>query len=153
MPCVLLHPLRQFLAAPDERPYTSFVAGASGSPIFSAIVKDIAMLAMDVIDPAVLYYKQREAIARFTEDLRGDRFRDLPQGRKLAMMTDYLRLKAHAGSLPRDAVAALECSLGLPPSLSSKASDPSDRQSASAVSEALARTSSFSADAPPYKPD
>lgn len=121
------------LRAPaEDGSYTPFVPRESDSPIFSAIVQDIAVLPNAVIDPVVLYYRQRETIANFTEDLRAERFSALPQERKLAMMTDYLRLKAYAGQLAADAGAALERSLGLPASISNRAEDRSARQSASA---------------------
>ena len=93
--------------------YTPFVPKDSGTPIFSAIVREIAVLPTDVIDPIVLRYKLRESIAHFTEDLRVQSFSELSSDRKLAMMEDYFRMKAHSANLARNAVAALERSLGL----------------------------------------
>ena len=111
--------------------YTPFVPRDSGAPIFSAIVGEISILPTAVIDPAVLYYKQKEAISHFTEDLRGDRFEKLPADRKLEMMEDYLGMKTYAAALARDAMFAFESSLGLSRPLSKTAQVPSDRISAS----------------------
>jgi hypothetical protein len=132
-------------------PYTPFVPRSSGSPIFSAMVDDVAILPTPVIDPIVLYYKQRETISHFTEDLRADSFKALPADRKLLMMQDYLRLQAYAAQLAWEAVGALEGSLGLKPSINNKAAGQSDRKSASG-SAASGQASSFSASSI-YKPD
>jgi hypothetical protein len=140
--------------ASDDTPYTPFVPKDSGTPIFSAIVEDIALLPTEVIDPVVLYYKQRDVIAHFTMDLRAESFRLLPADRKLAMMADYLRLKAFASELAADAVASLENSLGLPGvanGLNNRGADPWDRRSASAGS-ASDQASSVSFDRP-YRSD
>jgi hypothetical protein len=139
-------------AAPPDQPYTPFVPRDSGTPVFSAIVGEIAILPTAVIDPVVLYYKQRDVVGHFTEDLRADDFAALPGNRKLAMMEDYLSLKAHAGALARDAVSALERSLGLPPSLNNRVSAQSGPQSASGGAVVFAQTSSIS-NHDPYKSD
>jgi len=139
-------------AAPDDKPYTPFVPKDSGAIVFSAIVSEIAVLPTNVIDPVVLHYKLREAIAHFADDLRADSFSRLPADRKLAMMEDYFRLRAHAAVLARDAISALERSLGLPASISNTALAPLDQGSASAGWAASDRTSSSSVK-PPYRPD
>jgi hypothetical protein len=128
-------------AAPEGQPYTPFVPKDSGAPIFAAIVTDITVLPTDVIDPVVLYYKLREAIAHFAEDLRAESFRGLPIDRKLAMMGDYFRMKAHAAQLAGQAILVLERSLGLP--VNNTVSGPSGPGSASAGVAASARTSSI----------
>ena len=143
---------RMLREAPPDQPYTAFVPRDSGTPVFSAIIGEIAILPTAVIDPVVLYYKQRDVVGHFTEDLRADDFATLPGDRKLAMMEDYLSLKAHAGSLARDAVAALERSLGLALSVNNRASAQSGPQSALGEAVASAQTSSIS-NHNPYKSD
>lgn len=135
---------RKLKAAPPAEPYVPFVPRDSGSAVFTAIVPTISVLPTEVIDAVVLYYKQREAIAHFTEDLRSDRFLALPNERKLAMMEDYLRLRGYAGALAADAISALQLSLGLPQSLNNRVADRSVRQSASAAVAASSQASSAS---------
>jgi hypothetical protein len=52
------------------------------------------------------------------------------------MMKDYLLLKAHAAALARDAVSALEGSLGLPASINRTAAGRSALKSASERADA-----------------
>ena len=122
--------------AAGPSPYTPFVPKDSGAPIFLAIIGQISVLPTRTIGPVVLYYKQRETIAHFTDDLRASSFSALPPDRKLAMMKDYLLLKAHAAALARDVVSALEGSLGLPASINRTAAGPSVLKSASERADA-----------------
>ncbi|MGH6925665.1 MAG: hypothetical protein ACRED5_18205 [Propylenella sp.] len=137
---------QRLMSAPLDHPYTPFVPKDSGAPIFSAIVTDITVLPTEVIDSVVLYYKLREAIAHFAEDLRADSFSKLPPDRKLTMMEDYFRLKTHAATLARQAIAVLERSLGLPLSVNSMAAAPLARGSVLGGAVASGPSSSVSSD-------
>jgi hypothetical protein len=138
--------VRRRLSERDDSGYTPFIPRDPGAPIFSAIAREISILPTEVIDPVVLHYELRGTIAQFADDLRADSFKNLPADRKLAMMEDFFRLKAHSALLARDAVIALERSLGLPQALNNRALVPSVLESASAGSAALAQTSSRSVD-------
>nr|WP_295463735.1 hypothetical protein [Mesorhizobium sp.] len=60
--------------------------------VFNAIVTEIHILPESVIDPVVLYVRQRQVVESMTEDIRDAQFRLLSRDRQLAMYRDYLGL-------------------------------------------------------------
>lgn len=93
--------------------YNPFVPREAGSPVFTAVTKEISILPTEVIDPVILFYTQMEAVSHFADDLRSDRFLALEKDQKLTMLSDYLQLKVHAGKLATTAVNSIETSLAV----------------------------------------
>jgi hypothetical protein len=58
--------------------------------VFDAIVGEIHILPEAVIDPIVLYIRQRQVVESMAEDMRDPLFRTLTTDRQLAMYRDYL---------------------------------------------------------------
>lgn len=63
---------------------------------FDSLVADIAILPRQTIDAVVAYYSQVKSIAAMVEDMRGDAFRQIGQGRRIAMYRDYIEMKKQA---------------------------------------------------------
>ena len=135
----IVHHLQQYDAATlydaiagrmaEDESYLPFIAREAGSPLFSAIASDIAILPNAVIDPVVVFYRQIEAVAYFAEDLRSERFVAVSNKRKLDIIKDYLAMRDYALHLGLDAKAALEASLAEP--INRSDGDLSGRKSAS----------------------
>jgi hypothetical protein len=60
--------------------------------VFEALVREIHVLPETVIDPVVLYARQRNAIDSIVEDMRAPGFSALSREQQLAMYEDYLRM-------------------------------------------------------------
>ncbi len=60
--------------------------------VFEALVNEIHILPEAVIDPVVLYARQRNAIDTIVEDMRAPGFSSLSREQQLAMYEDYLRM-------------------------------------------------------------
>ena len=81
--------------------------------VFEALVGELHLLPETVIDPVILYYRQRDIIEKFVVDLRMPDFSELRPDRQLAMYTDYLELRRHLGELAEIAVLALDSTLNI----------------------------------------
>lgn len=75
--------------------------------VFEAIKTDIHLLPEDVIEPVVMFARQKAAVVAFAEDLRGDRFRSLPRERQMEMYADYIALLNKQTYVARQALDAL----------------------------------------------
>ncbi|WP_029353919.1 hypothetical protein [Bosea sp. 117] len=117
-------------AVGDGPAFTPFVPSEVRSFLFEAVVTDIPILPVAVIDPVVIYYRQVHALTQFAEDLRADRFASLEWPRKAAMHADYIAMGIYAGTLADEAISAIDAALARA-ALSSSASDRSVRKSAS----------------------
>jgi hypothetical protein len=60
--------------------------------VFEALVAEIHVLPEQIIDPVVLYARQRQVIESLVEDMRSPQFGTLSRERQLAMYEDYLRM-------------------------------------------------------------
>ena len=60
--------------------------------VFVAIASEIHILPEAVIDPVVLYARQRQVVESLAEDIREPSFKTLSKDRQLAMYRDYLRM-------------------------------------------------------------
>lgn len=60
--------------------------------VFEALVNEIHVLPEAVIDPVVLYARQRNAIDSIVEDMRAPSFVALSREQQIAMYEDYLRM-------------------------------------------------------------
>jgi type II secretory pathway pseudopilin PulG len=74
--------------------FTPFIIRQAESVVFEAIERDIAILDHEVIQAVINYYRQLGLAAQFAEDLRSDRFQDLPADRKIEMVRSYFAMLA-----------------------------------------------------------
>jgi hypothetical protein len=116
--------------------FVPFVPNEVQSFIFGAVAKEIHVLPTEVIDPAVLYYQQCDAIAQFVLDLRSDRFHNLESPRRIAMFKDYIAMNVFALELADAALSALDQSIPGGPAINSWASARSAPGSGAAGGEA-----------------
>jgi hypothetical protein len=106
----------------ETRPdYTVTVPQPAASVVFSALVGEIQILPARVIDPVILFERQRAAIRQLAEEIREARFASLAREQQLAMYEDYL----HMWSAWRDFAVQAEGALDI--SLNSPVADRSDR--------------------------
>ena len=96
----------------DEAGYSVSVPRLTKHLIFQAIVGEIHILPDSVIDPVVLYARQRQAVESLVDDMREQSFRDLSKDRQLAVYEDYLRMGETWRDLAAQAGAALNEQLG-----------------------------------------
>ena len=116
------HTLLQFKEAADRgdiaerfaRPsesgatFTPFVPREAPSFVFDAIVGEIHILPIEIIDPVVYYYRQIATLTEFAEDLRSERYLTLEAARKAEMYQDYLAMGVYALALADEAIEAIE---------------------------------------------
>jgi len=98
----------------NEPGFTPFVPLPVQPFVLNAILSEIHVLPIGVIDPVVIYYRQTMAVSQLSDDLRSDRFGDLDPARKAAIYDDYVALLIHADVLAEQAVSALYRSLNIP---------------------------------------
>ena len=92
----------------DHQPsYSVVVPRVTKHPVFEAIVSEIHILPESVIDPVVLYARQRQAVESLAEDIRDANFKSLSKDRQLAIYRDYLNMWETWRDFARDAEAAL----------------------------------------------
>jgi hypothetical protein len=91
----------------EESGYSVSVPRPAKHIVFEAIVGEIHILPERVIDPIVLYVRQRQAVERLVEDMRDSSFKTLSRDRQLAMYEDYARMWTTWRDLAEDAEAAL----------------------------------------------
>jgi hypothetical protein len=89
--------------------------------VFETLVKEIHILPESVIDPVILYARQRQIVDQMALDLRLDSFKLSPQAHQLEMYRNYIDLMVHLRNLAEEAHAALEAGLGKKNALSNPA--------------------------------
>ena len=114
----------------NEPGFTPFVPRPVQPFVLNAILSEIHVLPIGVIDPVVIYYRQTMALSQLSDDLRSDRFSSLDPARKAALYDDYVALLVYADVLAEQAVSALYSSLNIPVVV------PSDPESGAAQDEA-----------------
>lgn len=102
----------QIKANYSDETYSVSVSTPAPHVVFDAIVKEIQILPAIVIDPIVIYTRQRHAIESLVGDMRSERFSKLPSDRQLAMYRDYIDLKKHLLELAETSVEVLSAALG-----------------------------------------
>lgn len=88
--------------------YSVHVPHMAPNLVFDAILGEIHILPGAVIAPVVDYERRRQTVARFADELRDQRFRELPKDRQLAMYRDYLGARLKLRKLALAAAAALD---------------------------------------------
>lgn len=87
----------EVVAAMERDPdHVPLIPRERNDTVFRALVEEISILPRVTIDPIVVYYNQLFAIEALIEDMRGERFRVLAQGRRIVMYRDYMALKVQA---------------------------------------------------------
>ena len=76
--------------------FIPFIPRETHDQIYSAILGEIEVLPRQTIDAIVAYYSLARAISALAEDMRGERFRDLAQDRRIAMYGDYAAMRNQA---------------------------------------------------------
>ena len=94
-----------------SKTYSVFVPNLAKHAIFESLVSDIHVLPEGVIDPLILYSRQRQILDNFATDMRSERFSKITQDRQLAMYRDYVAVMAYLKLLASDAVAAIDAAL------------------------------------------
>ena len=79
--------------------------------VFDNLVKEIHILPENVIDPLILYSRQRQMLDQFSSEMRSDKFAKLAQSRQLNMYRDYVGVTKYLRTLAVDAVAAIDTAL------------------------------------------
>ncbi|MDN2568112.1 hypothetical protein N1F89_17950 [Aquibium sp. A9E412] len=79
--------------------------------IFETVAGELQILPAAVIDPLIVYTRQRDTVERFVEDLRSEAFRAKQPEMQLQMYRDYLNLRQHLLVLAREAKRALDAAL------------------------------------------
>ena len=98
--------VRQFY---ESRPdYAVTVPRPPESLVFRALVGEIHILPGRVIDPVVLFERQRAAIAQLADDMRDAGFRFHSREQQLAMYEDYLNMWSAWRDFALQAEAALD---------------------------------------------
>lgn len=106
-----------------EKDYSVTVPRIAPNIVFTALVQEIYVLPEAVIDPVVLYARQRLVVESLAEDIRAPSFRALSTDRQLAIYRDYLRTWQAWRDFAQEAEAALN-SQGAPSSSAADRSGP-----------------------------
>jgi hypothetical protein len=108
----------------ERKDYSVLVTSMVPHVVFDTLVKEIYLLPEPVIDPVILYARQRQIVDQFASDMRLDSFRHTSQAHQLEMYKNYLDLMTHMRRLAQEALAALETGLGKKREISSPAAGP-----------------------------
>ena len=94
-----------------SKTYSVYVPGLARHAVFDNLVKEIHILPENVIDPLILYSRQRQMLDQFSSEMRSDKFAKLAQSRQLNMYRDYVGVTKYLRTLAVDAVAAIDTAL------------------------------------------
>lgn len=86
--------LTQRMEADDT--FVPFIPRERADRVFASLLGEIHILPRVTIDPVVTYYAYIHAIEALAEDMRAERYRALPQARRIAIYQDYVSMKALA---------------------------------------------------------
>ena len=106
--------------------YSVYPSHPGRQPMMSALEGEIHILPEPVIDAVIIYWRQRNTIEKFVEDMREERFSKLEPARQLAMYKDYIAMQKYLTETARLSVEALDKSLGSPRKINSPAAARSD---------------------------
>lgn len=91
-----------------DESYSVTVPRVARHVVFDALVNEIHILPEAVIDPVVLYARQRQAVESLAEDMRDPSFKLLSRDRQLAIYGDYLAMWKAWRDFASEAEAALD---------------------------------------------
>lgn len=76
-----------------DKDFVPFIPREHGDRMYGAIVAEIHILPRQTIDPVVAFYSQLKALETFTDDMRGEGFRQMSPDRRITMYRDYIAMK------------------------------------------------------------
>jgi hypothetical protein len=82
--------------------------------VYAALTAELHLLPEAVIDPVVLYYRQRATIRQIVVDTREGGFAQLSAEQQLAMYEDYLKLRQYLAVMAEQALEAIDKGLNSP---------------------------------------
>ena len=91
-----------------SKTYSVFVLGIAPHLVFKSLIGEIHLLPETVIDPLIIYMRQRQLIEQTAEEMRSERFLKATQQHQLEMYRDFIRLHVHLKSLAEDALKAID---------------------------------------------
>ncbi len=91
--------------------FVPFVPKMTAPVVFDAVVREIHVLPVQVIDPVVLFYRQTKILSDMADDLRGDRYGALSSPRRAALYRDFIAVTEQAIRFADQANAILQRSL------------------------------------------
>jgi hypothetical protein len=94
-----------------SKTYSVYVPGLARHAVFDNLVRDIHILPESVIDPLILYSRQRQMLDQFSAEMRTDKFSKLSQSRQLAMYQDYVAVTKYLRVLAVDTISAIDAAL------------------------------------------
>jgi hypothetical protein len=94
-----------------SKSYSVYLPSMVRHHVFENVLSEIHLLPEGVIDPLILYSRQRQVIDQFITDMRSERFLKLSQARQLGMYRDYIALMLDLRQLAGEALAAIEAAL------------------------------------------
>lgn len=94
-----------------SKTYSVYVPGLARHAVYDNLVKDIHILPESVIDPLILYSRQRQLLDQFASEMRSERFAKLAQERQLEMYRDFVAVTKYLRALAVDAVASINAAL------------------------------------------
>lgn len=80
----------------NDADFVPFVPREHNDHIFDAIVDEVDVLPRQTIDAVVAYYSLTKAVSTLADDMRGERFQELEQDRRVLIYSDYLEMRAQA---------------------------------------------------------
>jgi hypothetical protein len=107
-------------AEEDWRPVVEEVAAGGFLPftlkkppafVFDAIVGEVHILPVSVVDPVVLYYGQYATVRTGIDVLNSIDFKELASERSAGLFEDYFRISSYALQLASEAIEAIDSAL------------------------------------------
>jgi hypothetical protein len=95
----------------QSKTYSAFTPRLARHAVYESLIGLIYVLPESVIDPIILYARQRELLDQFAADMRTERFERLGQERQLDMCRDYIEASRYLRQLAGDALASIDASL------------------------------------------
>lgn len=87
--------------------FVPFIPKETHDRVYSALLERIEILPRQTIDAVVAYYSVIQALQAFSEDMRGQTFKDLGQDRRIAMYEDYGQMRLRAYTLGQYALSVI----------------------------------------------
>ncbi len=92
----------------DDDGFVPFIPNERHDRVYGALVDGIEVLPRQTIDAVVAYYSVISALQAFAEDMRGDGYKGLSQGRRITMYQDYAAMRVRAYQLGNHALRLIK---------------------------------------------
>ncbi|MCD1617695.1 hypothetical protein ACFSDD_14960 [Salipiger marinus] len=91
-----------------DESFVPFIPNEVHDRVYAALLDEIEVLPRQTIDAVVAYYSLIASIRALAEDMRSDRFAQLPQGRRILIYQDYVQMRQRAYQLGSYALALID---------------------------------------------